>query len=151
MNDGGPKGGALGLTDDQIERGEVLDEARKRQAADQSERDRALVEIAVARMAGELAVQAATPEPAAAPTKTDRDRGLGTVTKQALMAAFVVVSDTYGRSTFPTSAHAMARAIVAKAKEMGLSSDIEPRSTSVKTVAAVALEATQWLDNRENE
>jgi hypothetical protein len=137
-------GGALGMARD-------LHESEQQR---QFEHDRGIVEIAVLRMKGELAADKEAAEAAAGggENKPGRDRGLGAVQKQALVAAIAVFIDSYGKSDFPTKPHEMARAVVAKATELGMTASdtaLDPRSGSVKSVAQTALHAARWLDNRD--
>jgi hypothetical protein len=76
-----------------------------------------------------------------------RDRGLGEVQKQAVEIGAMIMIDLYGQSSFPASDHAMARAIVNKAAELGV--DLDPRSSSVRHVAAALQRAARRMDEPE--
>lgn len=148
-----PKGGALGLSDAQIEYGRALDKARRGRVQEAAEKERRIIEtaasIGAARAAGERMAEAVEPSTTAVADPRE-GRSLGTGTQQALIAAFIVFADTLGSSKFPASSGEMARAIVDTAKGLNLGKPLDPRSSSVKRVAKMALDAKRLSDQKDN-
>jgi hypothetical protein len=113
---------------------------------------RGAVEIAVARAKAEIYASIDVGQQAQPGNEANRREGraLGAITQNALIAAFIVVADTIGTSEFPTVVLGMAKAIARMAEKLGFTEPLDPKSSSVKRVAKLAMEAARKMDARDS-